>query len=143
MNSFIVIAAWKQIHSGRFSRSVKIMKLPLKITALLLLLLICSFSPVFAQDFAEVKDGMTREQVRIILGDPELSTVAAVPQSPFFGPQESLVHFLRPGAFYEEWRYTNRETIYLVWFAGAKDKEEPQESWRVITKFSYPKGAVF
>jgi hypothetical protein len=117
------------------------MKSPFKIIVPLLLLLSCGSSLILAQDFAGVKSGMSRKQVRNILGDPELATVAVLPQPPFFGPQESLVHFLKPGDAYEEWQYTDGETIYLVWFGGTK--EEPQESWRVVTKFSYPKGAVF
>ncbi|HDL20503.1 MAG TPA: hypothetical protein ENH30_04405 [Nitrospirae bacterium] len=88
-----------------------------------------------------MKSGMSREQVRSILRNPDLSTVAVLPKSPFFGPQESLVHFLKPGTSFEEWQYTDGGTIYLVWFCGAK--EEPRESWRVVTKFSYPKGVVF
>ena len=117
------------------------MKLPFKIIVPLLSLLACASSPILAQDFAGVKSAMSREQVRSILGDPGLSTVAVLPQPPFFGPQESLTHFLKPGASYEQWQYTDGKTIYLVWFGGTK--EESQASWRVVTKFSYPKGAVF
>jgi len=107
----------------------------------LLLLLACASSPILSKEFAKVKTGMSRDQVRSILGDPKLSTVAVLPLVPFFGPQESLLHFLKPGASYEEWQYTDGETIYLVWFGGTED--EPQERWTVVTKFSYPKGVVF
>jgi hypothetical protein len=117
------------------------MNSPFKIIVPLLLLLACASSRIFVQDFAGVKSGMSREQVRSILGEPEHLTRAVLPQSPFFGPQEALVHFLKPGASYEEWQYTDGETIYLIWF-GSK-QEEPQESWTVVTKFSYPKGVVF
>jgi len=117
------------------------MKSPFKIIAPMLLLLACVSSPILAQDFAGVKSGMSREQVRDILGEPRLSTVKVLPKSPFFGPQESLAHFLNSGASFEEWQYTDTETIYLVWFGGAE--EEPRESWTVVTKFSYPKGVVF
>ena len=103
--------------------------------------LVCASSQVFAQDFSGVKSGMSRAQVRGILGDPEHSTLAVLPRPPFFGPQESLVNFLKPGASYEEWQYTDGETIYLIWFGSAEGK--PQESWTVVTKFSHPKGVVF
>jgi len=117
------------------------MKTPFKIIAPLLLLLACASTQSLAQEFAEVKSGMSREQVRSILGTPVLSTVAVLPQPPFFGPQESLVNFLKPGASFEEWQYTAGDTIYLVWFSGTD--EETQENWTVVTKFSHPKGVVF
>jgi len=117
------------------------MKSPFNIIGPLLLVLACASSPIFAQDFAGVESGMAREQVRSILGNPELSTVAVLPQSPFFGPQESLSHFLKPGDSYEEWQYTDGEKIYLVWFGGTEEK--PQKTWTVVAKFSYPKGVVF
>ena len=84
---------------------------------------------------------MSRAQVRSIMGDPQHFTVAVLPQPPFFGPQESLVQFLKPSASFEEWQYTDGETIYLIWFGSAE--EEPQESWTAVTKFSYPKDVVF
>jgi hypothetical protein len=117
------------------------MKSPFKIITLFLLVFTCASSQNLAQDFAGVKSGMSREQVRSILGDPGLSTVAVLPRQPFFGPQESLVQFLNPGASYEEWQYTDGETIYLIWFGDTE--EGSQETWTVVTKFSYPKGAVF
>ena len=113
----------------------------LRIIGPLLLLLACASSPILAQDFARVKSGMSREQVRSILGNPELSMVAALPRPPFFGPQESLVQYLKPGTSYEEWQYSDEENIYLVWFGGTVD--ELQETWTVVSKFSYPKGVVF
>ncbi|GBD98857.1 hypothetical protein BMS3Abin07_00885 [bacterium BMS3Abin07] len=61
---------------------------------------------------------MSRVQVKSILGDPEHSTVAVLPQPPFFGPQESLVNFLKPGTSFEEWQYADGETIYLIWFGS-------------------------
>lgn len=84
---------------------------------------------------------MSGAQVKIILGDPERSTMALLSQSPCFGPQESLPHFLKIGASYEEWRYTDDGMIYLVWFGSTE--EEPQDTWTVVTKVSYPKGVVF
>ena len=117
------------------------MKSRLKIIVPLLLILGCATSHNYAQDFSGVKSGMSRAQVKSILGEPERSSVAALPQTPFFGPQESLVNILKPGTSFEEWQYTDRETIYLIWFGSTE--EEPEERWTVVTKSSYPKGAVF
>lgn len=101
----------------------------------------CASSETPVKSFSEVKSGMSKTQVRNIMGNPELFTVTVLPQQPFFGPQESLVKFLKPGASFEEWQYTDEETIYLIWFSSTK--KEPQENWTVVTKFSYSKGAVF
>lgn len=117
------------------------MKSLFKIIVPLLLVMACVSPQILAQNFSGVKRGMSRVQVKILLGDPEDSTVAVLPQPPFFGPRESLINFLKPGVFFEEWQYTDGKTIYLIWFSSTE--EEPRESWKVITKFSYPKGVVF
>jgi hypothetical protein len=117
------------------------MKMLFKLIVSMSLVLACASSETFGQDFSEVKSGMSKAQVRSIMGNPEYFTMAVLPRPPFFGPQESLVKFLKPGASFEEWQYTDGETTYLIWFGSTE--EEPQENWTVVTKFSYPKGAVF
>jgi hypothetical protein len=117
------------------------MTLSIKNIVVVLLVTACASAQILAQNFSGVKSGMSRAQVKSLLGAPEDSTVAVLPKPSFFGPLESLVNFLKPGAHFEEWQYTDGDTIYLIWFGSAE--EEPQESWKVITKLSYPKGAVF
>lgn len=116
------------------------MKLPLATAGLLLLAVACGSSHDLATSFARVATQMSRAQIEDILGKPERSDVAVLPREPFFGPQESLAGVLEPGASYEEWEYTDDETVYLVWFGGAA---EQREGWTVIAKSSYPKDAVF
>lgn len=117
------------------------MKMLFRLIVSLSLVFVCTSSETFGQNFSEVKSGMSRSQVRSIMGTPEHVTVAVLPLQPFFGPQESLVKFLKPGASFEEWQYTDGETIYLIWFGSTE--QEAQENWTVVTKISYPKGAVF
>lgn len=95
----------------------------------------------FAEDFSAVKTGMSRAEVRSIMGKPDQISVTMLPLSHFSGPQEPLLHFLQPGDVYEEWRYISDSKIYLVWFASKKIT--PRNSWKVISTTSYPPGAVF
>jgi len=83
------------------------MKVLFRIAVPLLFLFFCTSSQILAQNFPAVKSGMSRKEVRSVLGSPELTTVAVLPKSPFFGPQESLATFLKAGASYAEWRYTD------------------------------------
>ncbi|MEK6777098.1 MAG: hypothetical protein AABY87_09480 [bacterium] len=120
------------------------MKLPIKIIMPVLIIslcLACASSRTLEQSFSSIQDGMSRENVKGIMGKPERSDTGALPKRPFFGPQESLTQFLKPGDPYEEWQYSDRETIYLIWFGSVS--HGPQEIWKVITKSSHPRGAVF
>ena len=120
------------------------MKWPIKIIMpvfVVSLCLACVSTRTLAQNFSSIQTGMSRQNVKSIMGKPERADVGVVPQPPFFGPQEALLGVLKPGASFEEWQYTDAENIYLIWFGSIND--EPQDNWRVVTKFGYPKGAVF
>ena len=103
--------------------------------------LACASTRTLEQNFSSIQTGMSRQNIKSIMGKPERADAGVVPQSPFFGPQEALLSVLKPGASFEEWQYTDAENIYLIWFGSIND--EPQDKWGVVTKFGYPKGAVF
>lgn len=111
------------------------------ISVFFLLFLASVSSQTFAQDFLAVKAGMSRTEVRNIMGKPDEISVTMLPLSPFTGPQEPLLHYLQPGDAYEEWRYITDSKIYLIWFASTRIK--PRNDWTVISTTSYPAGAVF
>lgn len=83
---------------------------------------------------------MSTMQVRNIMGKPDSSRLGTLPRQPFFGPRSSLAKLLKPGEAFEEWRYTDDQTTYFIWFAK---EGTPTNSWKVIAKMSYPVGAVF
>ncbi len=111
------------------------------------LLLVAGCSPrptapaTFEAGFQTVVPGMTKAEVRTLLGAPAQQKLGVLPEGPFFGPQEGIdPAWLNTEREYDEWQYQHGDTIYLIWFA---DPKLAQESWPVIGTASYPKGAVF
>ena len=95
----------------------------------------------FGGKFQTVVPGMTRGEVRALLGVPSQQKLDVLPEGPFFGPQEGIdPALLNAEREYDEWRYDAGGTIYLIWFG---DPKRPQGTWPVIGTTSYPKGAVF
>lgn len=117
------------------------MKTRLSISVVLSLFLASVAFQTFAQDFSAVKTGMSRIEVRNIMGKPDQISVSMLPLSPFSGPQEALLQYIQPGDAFEEWRYITDSKIYLVWFASTEIK--PRNSWTVLSKTGYPVGTVF
>lgn len=117
------------------------MKTHFSISIVLSLFLASIAIETFAQDFSAVKTGMSRVEVRNIMGKPDEISVTMLPLSPFSGPQETLLQYIQPGDAFEEWRYISGAKIYLVWFASTEIK--PRNSWTVLSKASYPAGATY
>jgi len=79
-------------------------------------------SPKLGPKFAQVRDGLSREEVLTIMGSPdsrgEVGTSAIV----------------------EQWEYSDDYYTYLVRFGPKKD--EPREQWRVVGKQTTPGRSV-
>jgi hypothetical protein len=95
----------------------------------------------FEARFRTAVPGMTKTEVRAVLGAPARQKLDVLPEGPFFGPQEGIdPASLNAEREYDQWQYDDGDTIFLIWFA---DPKLPEESWPVIGTTSYPKGAVF
>ena len=93
------------------------------------------------EQFARIVDGSSRQSVQKALGEPHTVTLGAIPVVPYEGPQEGLLEILGPKTKYEEWFYQFNGIDYYIWF-GNRDGL-PKDKWKVVSKASYPKGAVF
>ena len=108
---------------------------------LLLALVLASCNPSFDERYFGVQLGYSREQVKRLLGESTLKRDAAVPNLPYWGPQEGLLSAIGPNVPYEEWQYHVGDFEYYIWFSSTEGK--PKEKWVVVDKAKIPKGAVF
>jgi hypothetical protein len=92
-------------------------------------------------DQREIEAGFSKEEVTRILGDPDQLNEFAMPDGPFFGPQEGLTGLVPAGGLVEEWIYFMDNDARYVWFWGEPDQE--REAWRVVLTSVYPKDAVY
>lgn len=91
--------------------------------------------------FEGILIGMTRSEVRKRLGEPAAVRAGNLPKGPFWGPHEGIdINALNSLREYEEWRYEDEDSVYLIWFG---DRTKEKIAWRTIGKTSYPRGAVF
>ena len=105
---------------------------------LAILLGACQASPGNA---VVINTGFSRAEVRALMGEPERVQEFILPETPLFGPQESLAELIPAGTWVEEWVYTVGEDELYVWFAG--EKGQAKDQWRVIETARYPAGAVY
>ena len=89
----------------------------------------------------EIKAGLSRHEVREVLGEPDQIKPFILPETPFFGPGEHLANILPPGSEVEEWLYPIEGEILYVWFSGPLGSAK--ESWTVLETAVYPEGAVY
>lgn len=89
---------------------------------------------------ATVQVGQSREAVIQTLGEPDEIRDFAVPDAPFFGPQERLQELLPPGSPVEEWRYASGDDVRYIWFSGNPGS---RDEWRVVDSAVYPADAVY
>ncbi len=108
---------------------------------LLLFLVVSLSSCSFESKFSQVKPGLTRSEIKNLLGDPMVIQNGVTTDQPFWGPQEGLDGILGVGAPFEEWLYKEGDQNYYIWF-GAKSGK-PKSSWLVIRNNKYPEGVVF
>ena len=109
---------------------------------LLLTLIFVGFNcSSFDENFYKVQTGHSRDQVRLLLGDPNLRIDGIVRQKDYWGPQEGLESIIGTGMPYEEWQYKNNKYDYYIWFSSTTRK--PKSNWLVIDKAKYPEGALF
>jgi len=106
----------------------------------LLLTFIVGCSPT-ATSPAAIKQGSSKEDVIKLYGKPDRTQEFIIPDEPFFGPQENLIHLVPPGSAIEEWVYEAEDEELYIWFTG--DSEEGRESWLVLDLGKYPKDAVY
>jgi hypothetical protein len=92
-------------------------------------------------DEVVINTGSLRAEVRALMGEPVRVQEFILPESPFFGPQESLTGLLPAGTPVEEWVYAVDEMELYVWFAVEDGQAEDQ--WRVVEMARYPAGAVY
>ena len=106
---------------------------------LILLLSLAACTNVEAR-LAQVQPGMSRQEVRDLLGEPDQAYVSTLPEGYFFGPQEGLVDLIPAGGGYEEWIYQVGDDDFYVWFSG---EGNAMERWTVIRTARYPRDAVW
>ncbi len=105
-----------------------------------LIMLIPACQPKPANKIA-VTTGSSRAECRALLGEPGRVQEFKLPETPFFGPQESLTNLIPAGTLVEEWVYPVGEEELYVWFAGEEGK--PRDQWRVIETARHSAGAVY
>lgn len=93
------------------------------------------------KDVATLETGLTRGEVRGVLGEPNQTQEFTLPEAPSFGPQESLTGLLDPGTAVREWAYIQENHVVYVWFV--RESEEAQDVWTVISFAEYPADAVY
>ena len=96
---------------------------------------------VFRKNFSKVQIGHTRQQVKQLLGDPDLKEEGTVPTRPFWGSLEAVGSNIGPGTPYKMWRYKKNKHVYDIFFATTTGKLKSQ--WVVVGESDYPEGAVF
>ena len=89
----------------------------------------------------EVGEGLTRQEVLDVLGDPDEVQEFRVPDQPFFGPQEILTSLVPASSTVEEWVYWLDGELTYVWFSGEED--QGRDRWTVVATATYPEDAVF
>lgn len=94
-----------------------------------------------ADGFPLIELGALQAEVTLCLGEPAEVQLYSLPTEPFSGPAEVLVTLLEPGTPVEEWIYHDDDTSYYFWFASTTG--QAGETWRLVEKATYPKGAVF
>ncbi|MBI4537620.1 MAG: hypothetical protein HY712_06655 [candidate division NC10 bacterium] len=90
---------------------------------------------------AELAAGLTRQEVRDALGEPDEKLEFVMPDGPFFGPQEALSGLVPSGSLVEEWRYELNADVRYVWFYG--DTAAGGGGRRLIATTTVPKDAVY
>lgn len=89
----------------------------------------------------EVEAGLTLEEVRDALGEPDEIQEFVMPDGPFFGPQEALSGLVPAGSLIEEWRYELDDEVRFVWFY--EDPASGQEGRRLVATIIVPKDAIY
>lgn len=112
--------------------------LTILLAVLALLIAGCAKLPVA---HVEPEVGLTHQQVRAALGEPDEREEFMMPQGPLFGPQEKLSGVVPAGGVVEEWRYEHDGQVIYVWFHARRGAG--QEVRKVIATATYPKGAVY
>ncbi len=89
----------------------------------------------------ELEAGLTHQEVRGVLGEPDEIKEFVMPEGAFFGPQEALSGLVPAGSLVEEWRYDLNGEVRYVWFYGVTAAE--RDGRRVIATTTVPKDAVY
>ena len=96
---------------------------------------------IISQPTPEIVEGLTKDEVIALLGEPDQTQEFILPSEPFFGPQEGLVNLVPAGTVIEEWAYEIGEQVLYIWFTGQPD--ESHEDWLVLDTAKHPKDAVY
>jgi len=89
----------------------------------------------------EPEVGLTRQEVKDALGEPDATQEFVMPDGSFFGPQEKLDGLVPAGSTVEEWRYELGDDVMYVWFYG--DSGAGSDGSKVIATAIVPKDAVY
>ena len=106
-----------------------------------LALFFTSCNLTFDGKFSKVQRGLSRLEVKKLIGEPNATRSDIVPDRPYWGPTEGIASVIGNNAPYEEWQYKDSQYDYYIWFSTTEDK--PKKEWVVIGKAKYPQGAVF
>lgn len=85
--------------------------------------------------------GLSRDEIRRLLGEPDANRDLTLTGDPFFGPQERLAGLVPPGSTVEEWQYEWGQERLYVWFYGGEASS--RTDWTVILSAKVPRDAVY
>jgi len=76
--------------------------------------------------------GMSRDEVRAEMGEPERTRDDRERGVPSFGPGEGLSSVLDEGDAYEEWVWTDDKWEMYAWFAAPRGTQAERGTWKVV-----------
>lgn len=113
---------------------------PIRTMMFVITVVLVGCSPI-SSPTPEIGAGSSKGEVIASLVEPDQTLDFALPDTPFFGPQESLSNIVPAGTVIEEWVYEIEDEVLYVWFTGEVD--ESREDWLVLDTARYPKDAVY
>ena len=89
----------------------------------------------------KLKTGLSQDEVRHLLGQPNEMRDFVMPDGAFFGPQEILSGVIPAGGLVEEWRYIEDDEVMYLWFYSAT--KEGKDKMKLISTSTVPKDAIY
>ena len=89
----------------------------------------------------KLKTGLSQDEVRHLLGQPNEMRDFVMPDGAFFGPQEILSGVIPTGGLVEEWRYNVDDEVMYLWFYSAT--KEGKDKMKLISTATVPKDAIY
>ena len=89
----------------------------------------------------KLKTGLSQDEVRHLLGQPNEMRDFVMPDGAFFGPQEILSGVIPAGGLVEEWRYNVDDEVMYLWFYSAT--KEGKDKMKLISTATVPKDAIY